>query len=263
MRPLFVACFILGSIMLSSCNRTPPPTAPGSQPPKPQSHLVLSFAGYGAALDSTYYKVWSDSSWEEYAGDTTISGTKYSVLLSSTGYEYFYGPEGYAGFWPYGGSLIMFDSTLASLPDTLIEGKTYTLETTFTTGGVSYTLSDMEVLEDSGSVTVPFGTFFDCLHLQSTSAISGTGQSQSQTIQYWYAKGPSDIERQFSGQTILMAYGVVNGKGWGVNIAGQHRRRSAGPTASESERAGVAGPQRANRIDLRIALPMILRGVIR
>lgn len=264
MRTLLVACLILCSFTLYSCGRTPAPTAPGSSPPKSQSPLVLSFAGYGATLDSTYYKVWSDSSWEEFAGDTTINGTTYSVLLTSNGYEYFYGPKGYAGFWPYGSGLIMFDSTLASLPDTLVEGKTYTLATTFTTGGVSYTLTDKEVLEDSGSVTVPFGTFFDCPDLQSTSAISGAGQSQTQTTQYWYAKGPSDIKRQFSGgQTILMAYGVVNGKGWGVSLAKELRNSHAVSLVSRMEETRLSGSPHSSEPDLQTMAPMILRGLIR
>ncbi len=239
---MLVLLAVSAAVLLSSCSQ-PPPTAPRS--PSPPSHTQspssFAFTGYGEVLDSTYYKVWSDSSWEEFYMDTTINGTEYRVLLDNTGYEYFYGPNGYDGIWPYGGSLILFDSTLASLPDTMVEGKSYTIKTTFSTQGIGYTLTDQVVLLDTGSVMVSFGTFYDCLHLQSTTAVSGGGQSQTQTTQYWYAKGPSDIKRIYesTGATVLMAYGVVNGVGWGTS-AGKELpgivpliKSSAGP-ASEN-----------------------------
>lgn len=259
MKLLLAISLIVCSVLLYSCSRTPSPTAPGS----PQSTLTLSFSGYGEILDSTYYKVWSDSSWEEFAMDTTISGTTYAVLLTSTGYEYFYGPDGFAGFWPYGGSLIMFDSSLASLPDSLVKGKTYTLETTFASGGLNFTLTDQETLEDSGSVTVPFGTFSDCVELQSTIAISGGGQSQSQTTQYWYAKGPSDIEQQPSGgATILMAYGFVNGRTWGPSVAAESPRLKPEIRVAEMQSV-LPSTREVQPLDIRAIAPGILRGVIR
>lgn len=265
MRKMLMICLILCSAVLSSCNRTPAPTAPGSPNPPSQSNgsQAFSFAGYGSLLDSTYYKVWSDSSWEEFDMDTTINGTSYAVLLDNTGYEYFYGPNGYDGFEPYGGPLVIFDSTLASLPDTMVEGKTYTLRTTFSTQGLDYTLTDQEVLKDTGSVTVPFGTFVDCLHLQSTSTVSAGGQSQTQTTQYWYAKGPSDIKRTYenSGQTILMAYGDVNDQGWGTSTA--MTRHAAGPAlhsaAEESGRSVSMSPE----FNFNKMAPMILKGISR
>ncbi len=260
---LFAVACLIG---LSSCNRTPAPTAPGSPNPPSQSggSQAFSFVGYGALLDSTYYKVWSDSSWEEFDLDTTMNGTTYTVLLDNTGYEYFYGPDGYDGFEPYGGPLIMFDSTLASLPDTMVEGKTYTIGTTFSAQGVNYTLTDMEVLEDTGSVTVPFGTFSDCLHLQSTSSISGGGQSQTQTTQYWYAKGPSDIKRiyQGTGQTILMAYGVVNDQGWGVSAGTATRAPVPRKGSSMKKETAETVPQNP-AFSFRRMAPAILNGIIR
>lgn len=170
--------------MLYSCNNTLAPTAPAPPRPPAKSQLKPSFnfTGCGSTLDSTYYKVWSDSSWQAFDMDTTIGGTTYAVMVDNTGYLYFYGPNGYAGFRPYGGNLIMFDSTLASLPDTVVEGKTYNLKTTFTSQGTGYVLTDQEVLEDTGSVTVPFGTFSDCIHLKSTTTVSGGGQTQTQAM---------------------------------------------------------------------------------
>ncbi len=249
---------------LNSCSQ-PPPTAPGSpSSPHSNSSPSFSFIGYGVALDSTYYKVWSDSSWEEFYMDTTINGTQYSVLLDNTGYEYFYGPSGYDGFLPYGGSLVMFDSTLASLPDTMMEGKTYIMKTTFSIQGVGYVLTDQAILLDTGSVTVSFGTFNDCLYLQSTSTLSGGGQSQTQTTQYWYAKGPSDIKRIYenTGVTIFMAYGVVNGMGWGTSISKELpgaiplRESSAAPAISLTSTAN-------SRPSIMSIAPKIMKGLMR
>lgn len=196
--------------------------------------------------------------------DTTIGGTTYAVLEDNTGYLYFYGPNGYDGFWPYGGNLIMFDSTLASLPDTMVEGKTYTIKTTFSAQGIGYVLTDQEVLEDTGSVTIPFGTFTDCLHLQSTTSVSGGGQTQSQTTQYWYAKGPSDIKRtyQSTGQTILMAYGFVNGRYWGATSAKELPGLKPGNRAMSSENAYRAAPA-GSFSDTQPMLSMVLKGVMR
>lgn len=258
MRTLVGICLVLSSIMLYSCNRTPAPTSPAAKSQTPPS---FSFTGYGSTLDSTYYKVWSDSSWQAFYMDTTIGGTTYAVLEDNTGYLYFYGPSGYDGFWPYGGNLIMFDSTLAPLPDTMVEGKTYTLKTTFTTQGIGYILTDQEVLEDTSSVTVPFGTFSDCLHLQSTASVSGGGQTQTQTAQYWYAKGPSDVKQiyQSSGETILMAYGFVNGRYWGVSSGNELRLLRPGDNVMSSESASRAG----SLPDTHSFLRMVLKGAVR
>ena len=265
MRTTLVLFVISAAVALSSCRQTPP-TAPGS--PAPPSHSQtppsFSFTGYGEALDSTYYKVWSDSSWEEFYMDTTINGTGYRVLLDNTGYEYFYGPDGYDGIWPYGGSLIMFDSTLALLPDTMVEGKTYTMKTTFSTQGIGYVLTDQAILLDTGAVTVSFGTFGDCLHLQSTTTVSGGGQSQTQTTQYWYAKGPSDIKRIYenTGATIFMAYGVVNGVGWGTSVGKAFpgivplNKSSSGPAISPAS-------TRNSRFSVMSMAPQIMKGLIR
>ncbi|MGC8596102.1 MAG: hypothetical protein ACP5MI_10935 [Candidatus Kryptoniota bacterium] len=214
-RSLLVFCIAILSIALYSCSNNSAPTAPRIQNPG----LAVSINGYGYTLDSTYYKVWSDSSYETYLMDTTINGTNYRVLLDNSGYQYFYGPKGYSGFLPYGGSLVMFDSALASLPDTMLEGQVYTRQTTFTVQGVNYVLADQDVILDTTTVSVPFGTFSNCVVLQSTSSITGGGQTMGGTTVYWLAKGPSDIYRQYdTGYSIYMAYGVVNRIGWGVPV---------------------------------------------
>ncbi len=245
--------------MLYSCSRTPAPTAPA--PPR-QTPVVVSLKGYGEALDSTYYKVWSDSSWESFEKDTTVNGTNYTVIVDNTGFENVYGPNGYAGFGQYGSPIIMFDSTLASLPDSMVEGKTYDDTTTFSDQGFGYVLAEETVVKDTGAVTVPFGTFSDCVHMQSVTSISGAGQSQSQTDQYWYAQGPSDIKRILNtGQTILMAYGFVNGRAWSPSAAGQSPRLNPEVPLAGTQRV-FRSAQESPSLNMRRIDHGILRGVI-
>ncbi len=247
---LFVGIsLILLSILFEACNSTPAPTAPQSQqiPAVP-----LSVVGYGESLDSTYFKVWSDSSSEGFFADTIINGTQYSIILDNAGNETLYGPDGYAGFGQYGGSIVLFDSSLPSLPDTMIGGTAYSRQTTFSYQGGSYVLVDLETLVDTTTISVPFGTFTDCRVLQSLEAINGV--LQSATV-YWLAKGPSDIARQYNSgygaYNVLMAYGMVNGQSWGVN-PGLIGRKEGASAATNNQAA-----------DIRSLAPKILQSIIR
>lgn len=213
---------IVSAILFDACSgqNTPLPTAPVG-PGTPQGPAVpLSVVGYGESLDSAYYKVWSDSSWDWFYGDTLINGTPYTVVIDNTGYKTFYGPNGFAGFAQYGGSVVIFDSALAQLPDTMVTGTTYGLQTTFTYQGASHVLLDLETLIDSATVSVPFGTFTDCRVLHSIGAIDNILQYSTY---YWLAKGPSDIVHEYDQgygfYTVQMVYGVVNGQGWGVILS--------------------------------------------
>lgn len=257
---LFTAFSLLSlALLLASCSNSPSPTAPPL--PAGISGNSFSFVGYGIKLDSTYYKVWSDSSWEEFYKDTTINGTKYTVLLDNTGYEYFYGPDGYAGFWPYGSSLIMFDSVLTSLPDTLIGGQTYLRQTTFEYQGTSNVLTDQETLIDTTTIAAPFGIFSGCRVLQSIGAINGIVQYANT---YWYAQGPSDIIRQdYTGYTIEMAYGVVNGQGWGVTLSQMMPGIPAVKQDLITEKQKVPYPTVESSKSVQSLAPMILRGILR
>ncbi len=259
MKSLSAFSLVSLTIFLSSCSQNTAPTS--SVLPQGITGEPFNMVGYGIDLDSTYYKVWSDSSWEEYYMDTTISGTKYTVLLENTGYEYFYGPSGYAGFWPYGGSLVMFDSVLASIPDTMIGGQTYTLQTTFSYQGTSYVLTDLEALVDTTTVGVPFGTFADCRVLQSTGAINGVTQYSTT---YWFAKGPADIVRQdYTGYTINMAYGVVNDQGWGVTLS---KEMPGAPITGDNLIGGKQKkPTPASQPvqGIQSIAPMIIKGILR
>ncbi|HKI47537.1 MAG TPA: hypothetical protein VKA08_19560 [Balneolales bacterium] len=258
MKSLTFICIIFCAVIIYSCNSNPvsnrPIPAHGSQ--------SISLKGYGAKLDSTYFKVWSDSSWESFDMDTTMSGTTYAVLIDNTGYEYFYGPKGYSGFWPYGGNLVMFDSVLADPPDSMTEGKTYTEQTTFTSQGINYVIKVEASPIDTATVTVPFGTFKNCIWIQSTTSISGAGQTNTSSTQYWYAKGPSDIEKQYStGINIMMAYGSVNGQVWGgaSNKAAPEIMYKRKMTASHQSSNNSLHTLSGN--DINSMAPMILKGV--
>ncbi len=257
MRTLIGVFLIVASVVLSSCNQTSSPAATSPQFPNPG--LAVSLVGYGSTLDSSYYKVWSDSSWQKFYIDTTISGTTYSVLLDDAGNETIYGPDGYSGFGVNGGYVVLFDSALASPPDTMLEGTTYVSQTTFSYQGASYVLTDQETLLDTTTVTLPFGTFTDCRVLQSVGSINGSLQYVNV---YWLAKGPSDIVRQdYTGYTIQMAYGVVNGQDWG--ITGRALPEIAANQVPAAARP--AFPTTTNRAapDIRSLAPMILKGIVR
>jgi hypothetical protein len=250
-----IVCLLFCSAVFYSCSNTPAPTGP--QIPHPG--LVLSLVGYGITLDSTYYKVWSDSSWQEFYSDTTIGGTRYSVILDDGANRYYYGPGGYAGFWLYGDTLTLFDSSLASLPDTVAEGTTYSAQTTFMYRGTSNVMTDQETVLDTASVVTPFGTFTNCRVIQSAVYIDGVLQY---VTDYWLAKGPSDVVREYdTGYTIVMAYGEVNGLGWGVNASGSlpaaERRASSAARAFPSSESGHAAP------DMSSLAPGIARGILR
>ncbi len=255
MKTYIIISFIVLSGVFYSCSKTTSPTGP--QFPNPG--LVLSLDGYGITLDSTYYKVWSDSSWEEFYADSTIDGTTYSVILDDGGNEYYYGPSGYAGFRLYGDTLILFDSSMASLPDTVTEGTTYTRQTTFTYQGSSNVITDQETVLDTSTVMTSFGMFTGCRVLQSAVWINGA--LQYVTV-YWLAKGPSDVAREYdTGYTILMAYGVVNGQGWGVNTG----RALPGAADLASAASRVNQPSSVARAvsDLHTLAARIGKGILR
>jgi hypothetical protein len=215
-KPLFVGFLVSFSIIFYACGQ-PAPT-------QPTFSGKTTLNGFGVTFDSSYYKVWSDSSWETFNGDTTINGTTYIAIMASDSSEYLYDSLGYSGFvlpQIYGSEIIIFDAPLPSIPDTLTGGLTYVSQTTFSFQGTSYSLIDQENLVDTGTVQTPFGTFTGCPGIQSTQAITSGGAVIAGGDEvYWLAKGPSVVEQDLIdfGYSIVMEYGVVNGKGWGVSF---------------------------------------------
>jgi hypothetical protein len=259
MKPLRSACLLFLAVFFAACNSTPSPTAPATPNGPP---VVFSIADYGESIDSTFFKVWSDSSWDEFYMDTTVNGTRYTILLDNYGNESIYGPGGYSGFGSYGGSIILFDSALAAVPDSLEEGTPYVSQTTFSYQGGQYVLTNYLTLVDTGTVSVPFGTFTDCRLLQSIDVINGVLQN---AMVYGLAKGPSDILRQYNSAygtySILMAYGVVNGERWGVSGSGA-LKKALPPLRKEGGTLPRRAPQTAQGVkDIRSLAPIILKGM--
>ncbi|HUL43930.1 MAG TPA: hypothetical protein VLY03_06195 [Bacteroidota bacterium] len=214
-----IALYVLMlSIAVISCHNDESPVSPS--PPGPKT---MKMTGYGFTIDNSYYKVWSDSSWEEFGETVTINGIKYNTTYTSDGNEYFYSSAGYAGYVPQGGSLILFDKPLPSLPSTLVFGKTYVLSTTFFYQGYNFTLKYEQSLQDTVSISVPCGIFNACLWFNSKGTISAGGQSEVINEQFWQAKGPSTIKDVLldSGSGVVMVRGRVNDQGWGMSYPGQ------------------------------------------
>ena len=264
MKRINVICLLLSSIVFYACNQ------PG--PTQPVFSGTVSLDGYGETIDSSYYKVWSDSSWEQFNGDTTINGLAYTILLASDSSQYFYNASGnYAGFelpQIYGNNIIIFDSSLASLPDTMIGNLTYQQQTTFSFQGISYTLIDDETLVDSGTVVTSFGAFSNCPGIQSNQTIvAGNSAVAASNVVYWLAKGPSVVEQDFYdfygylAYSITMAYGVVNGQGWGVGLS----KEQLSNINNSSDKAGTGqSPVMASgkpMPDMHSLAPMILKGI--
>ncbi|HQT92752.1 MAG TPA: hypothetical protein PL001_12085, partial [Candidatus Kryptobacter bacterium] len=163
------------------------------------------------------------------------------------------------GFGVNGGYVVLFDSALASPPDTMLEGTTYVSQTTFTHQGSSYVLTDQETLLDTTTVTLPFGTFTDCRVIRSVGSINGSLQYVNV---YWLAKGPSDIVRQdYTGYTIQMAYGVVNGQVWG--LTGRALPENAANRVPAASRVVSPTTTSVAVPDIRSLAPMILKGIVR
>jgi hypothetical protein len=253
--------------MFYACNQ-PAPTQPAFSG-------KVSLNGYGETIDSSYYKVWSDSSWEEFNGDTTINGLTYTAVLTSDSSQYFYDSSGnYSGFelpQIYGNNVIIFDSALASLPDTMIGNLTYQQYTTFSFQGTSFILVDNETLIDSGTVVTQFGAFANCPGIQSNQTIvAGNNAVAGSDVVYWLAKGPSLVEQDFYDSyygyltySITMAYGVVNGQGWGV---GMSKGQLADMNNSLDKTAKQQNPivtTKKSVPDMRSLAPMILKGIRR
>ncbi len=255
MKRIVVLSLFLFSAMFYACNQPGPTQAVLSG--------SISLVGYGESIDSSYFKVWSDSSWEAFYGDTTINGVTYTTLLDAYGNKYFYDSLGYAGFdvpQLFGDTTIVFGSPLPSLPDTVTAGLTYGLQTTFTVQGTSFLLTDEETLFDTSAITTPFGTFNGCPGIQSSNYISTGGTLYASSDEnYWLAQGPSDIEQDLLdvGYSILMEYGVVNGKGWGVTYP---KQRLGGIHRTDM----VAGSKTSGRstFDMHSLGPVILKGII-
>ena len=207
---------IFSVVILISCKKNDPV---GPEPPL--KTIVVS--AYREALDSLYFKMWSDSSWSKYGGSVVLNGNSYVVEVTNDGYESYYSATGFAGFKQPGDALILFDKPITNLPDTLAFGEAYTRQTTFSYQGITFTLAQEQTLVDTVSVSVPFGVFNPCLHFASRVTVSASGQSDVQNVEFWIARGPGTIKQASGPLSVVMVRGIVNGQGWGMVYPGTHR----------------------------------------
>jgi hypothetical protein len=212
MKTLVSTSMILCLFLLSSCKKSEDsPVAPEAPPLR-----KISFSKYGSQLDASYYKAWSDSSWEKYKESKVINGAPYVAILTSAGNTYFYNEFGYAGYQPANLQPIIFDSPI-SLPDTLTFGVPCTIQTSFYYQSNNYTMKQECTARDTVNVSIPLGFFTGCLWVGTKNTLSAGGQSQSDTSVSWMAVGPSTIKgTSNSGSTVVMVRGRVNGKGWNM-----------------------------------------------
>ena len=146
-----------------SCKKS---TSSPTEPALPQKPITLD--GYGIFIDSSYYELWSDSSWEQFNRVLVINGITYTTVINNDSDEYYYDALGYAGFQSKGQSLTLFDKPFPSLPDTIVIGQTYEQATTFFYGGFNYSLTDETTFTDTVDVSVPIGIFSPCLWFTGT-----------------------------------------------------------------------------------------------
>jgi hypothetical protein len=213
MRFSFYILFLTSLFLFLSCDNS-------NSPDDKNDQNTISTDNYGFMLDESFYKVWSDNSWEKFNSVVTIDNTTYVTIITESGFEYYYSKAGYAGFKPSGESLILFNTPLGSLPDKLAFNQKYTRQTTFSIQGYDFTMKIDEVLMDTVSISVPCGSFSSCLWFKATSTLTSGGQSDVSKSQFWLAIGPSDIQQTLSsGETITMVGGIVNGQNWGTSGA--------------------------------------------
>lgn len=264
MKSLFIICLVFLSVIFYACNQPAPTQTAFSG--------KITLDGYGETIDSLYYKVWSDSSWEEFNGYIDTNGLMYTTVLASDSSQYFYDSSGkYSGFelpQIYGKNVVIFDSSLASLPDTMIGNLTYQQHTTFSFQGTSYYLIDNETVVDSGTVVTSFGTFPNCPEIHSNQLIAvGNNVVASSDVVLWLAKGPSDVEQDFYdyygylAYSITMAYGVVNGQSWGVGLSKGRLGNIDNSIDKAAKQRNPVVTAKKTAPDMRSLSPMILKGI--
>lgn len=205
---------LLFTMLFLACGKSDMSIGPEDKPIK-----SISLDAYREHLDDTYFKMWSDSSWAQYNGmKTLISGQSYTTILASTGTVYYYSSRGYAGLQERGKSVIIFDNPLA-LPDVLLFGKEYVLQTTFFYDGYNYTFTERYTLKDTMSIAAPVGHFGECLWFRASVTLSVGGQTSTSNQEFWSAIGPGSIKATLnSGMTIVMVRGQVNGTNWNMSL---------------------------------------------
>lgn len=207
-------------LLLLACNNASGPTGPDNGP-----WYYFDFTGYGEDLSPGYFKVYSDSTWQKYAGIDTVLGTAYVAVLAddSTLSLYSTGANLYAGYQLNGQAPIIFDSPLPPLPTRWPSDTTYGRVATFTYNGIFVQITDYYTLVDTDSVATPVGNFSPAAHiLDQTYLITSNGGSGYDAQDIWLGRGPGEIVYAGQGQAaVFFMYGYVNGTAWGGYGQGQ------------------------------------------
>lgn len=235
-------------LALTSCKEdTPAPAGPPTTPPGKS----ISTVGYGAAIDSTYFAVWSDSSRIRYDTTVTIAAIKYTVLIATGGVRYYYTGSGYAGFEPRPGDVIIFTQPLGYNPSVMVCGTQYTRQTTFTYQSYFYIMTVKTTLEDTVSVTSLLGTFRPCLYIKEMFTLAAGNQTQSENSIGWFAIGPGQIRRvDNDGNLNDLVYGNINGHYWGgspSSLAESRLNLAVSTTSGLDIRSLLQGAQLSHR----------------
>jgi hypothetical protein len=237
-----LVCFLLVFLLLPvflllACNKALTPTGPDTGP-----WYYFDLTGYGETLGPGYFKVFSDSTWQKYAGIDTLMGTAYVSVISSDSTLSLYTTATfqYAGYQLSGQVPIIFDNPLPPLPAHWASDTAYGRTATFTYNGYFVEITDYYSLVDTDSVATPVGNFSPAAHMLDETYLSasngGTGYG-AQDI--WLARGPGEIVSVQQGQpAVFFVYGYVNGRSWGGNA----------PVQRVASRHNLAPVARLNRL---------------
>jgi hypothetical protein len=176
---------------------------------------AIDLTGYLPVYDSLYYKVWSDSSSERYAGMVDVGGLSYlSIVDDHAGTQVLYAGGKYAGLIGPTGAPIIFSAPVEPPPPSMTIGQTVVRNTTFEFQGVPVSLQVSYTLLDTGTATAPVGTFSGAIQLRASAVATAVVLADTVTTVEWMAKGPSTVRRFIGADTLGMVYGQVNGRFW-------------------------------------------------
>jgi len=165
---------------------------------------------YGERNDSTYIKVFSDSSWIKYGGWRTVNGNSYLSIVDRNNYHNYYNVFGnFSGYDLTNHTPIIFQTPLPFLSDSLVIGQEYKRNTSFLYQGYTISLLYTDTVVDTVSITIPLGRFSNCLKFRTKTEVWYSGNYQSATDSSVLAPHMGIIFLYSSG--IYFVRGTVNG----------------------------------------------------
>jgi hypothetical protein len=186
-----------------------------SSPDDSQQPGAIDLTGVLPVYDSLYYKVWTDSSSERYAGMVEAGGVSYlSIVDDNAGTQVLYAEGKYAGLVAPTGEPIIFASPIDPPPASMALGQTVVRNTTFTFQNAQVALQVSYTLLDTGTVSAPLGTFSHAVKVRASAVASAVIVADTATVVEWIARGPGTVRRFIGTDTLEMVYGNVNGRFW-------------------------------------------------